>query len=504
MGHQFKSQTDTEVIMAAYNQWGTAAFNRFEGMFAFALWDAQTQQLILARDATGIKPLYYKHSSTGLSFASEIRAMATLPNMQEDATWPVQLMAFGHLPEPVTTLQNVKPIPKGCFLQYSPSTNTVSLQSYKFYNYREGSNGFASAKVEVGNMLKAAVERHMIADVPVGVFLSGGIDSAIIAKLAADIKQKDLHFLSIYFNDDKYSEKKYQDILLAQLPGKGHQFLLTQQGFEAALPAAIAQMDMPCSDGLNTWFISRSAKMQGIKAVLSGIGADELFGGYPSFSRIAFAIKLQQLPAAAFATAKWSYQKKWHRLAYLRLQGVKGLYLFLRGHFTPLQIAQQLGATEKEVWDILEAAPVLPQISNLSQKNQASWLEFNLYMQNQLLRDADVMGMANGVEIRVPYLDTAFVQLLHGISSEVKYGGQSAKSLLIEAHKSILPEAIYKRPKMGFAFPFADWLTQSNYVAQQMQHANAATAAAYQQFTHGKLHWSQMLTLLHLQLRHAN
>ena len=178
--------------------------------------------------------------------------------------------------------------------------------------------------------------------------------------------------------------------------------------------------------------------------------------------------------------------------------------MFLRGHFTPLQIAQQLGATEKEVWDILEAAPVLPQISNLSQKNQASWLEFNLYMQNQLLRDADVMGMAHGVEIRVPYLDTAFVQLLHGISSEVKYGGQSAKSLLIEAHKSILPEAIYKRPKMGFAFPFADWLTQSNYVAQQMQHANAATAAAYQQFIHGKLHWSQMLTLLHLQLRHAN
>ena len=129
IGHQFKSQTDTEVIMAAYNQWGTAAFNRFEGMFAFALWDAQTQQLILARDATGIKPLYYKHSSTGLSFASEIRAMATLPHMQEDATWPVQLMAFGHLPEPVTTLQNVKPIPKGCFLQYSPSTNTVSWVS---------------------------------------------------------------------------------------------------------------------------------------------------------------------------------------------------------------------------------------------------------------------------------------------------------------------------------------------------------------------------------------
>jgi len=378
------------------------------------------------------------------------------------------------------------------------------LQSYKFYNYCEGNENFNEATAAVASELRAAVERHMVADVPVGVFLSGGIDSAILAKLAADVNHHELHFLSLYFNDNKYSEKKYQDILLKQLPGKGHQFLLTQQGFEAALPTAIAQMDMPCSDGLNTWFISRSAKMQGIKAVLSGIGADELFGGYPSFSRIAFALKLQQLPAAAFATAKFSYQKKWHRLAYLKLRGVKGLYLFLRGHFTPLQIAQQLGATEKEVWQILENSPVLPEIKSLSEKNQASWLELNLYMQNQLLRDADVMGMANGVEIRVPFLDTTFIQLLHGINSQVKYSGQQSKSLLVEAHKNILPKAIYQRPKMGFAFPFADWLTQSNYMATEMQDANAATAAAYQQFLKGQLHWSQVLTLLHLQLRHAN
>lgn len=496
LGHAFKTHTDTEVILAAFAQWNSHSFCRLKGMFAFALWDAKEKSLYLVRDPAGMKPLYYSNASNGICFASEIGAFKPIPFLQEaNANWPVFLMAYGHIPEPVSTFSTIKPLHKGFFLKYD-ITGESSLQSFAHYSYSE--TGSAPKKIHetFEKIMERAVERHLIADAPIGVFLSGGLDSGIIATLASLFKKSRLNTFSLYFQEKAYSEKKYQDIVLQKLDCNAYQHLLKEEEFHTSFPEILNDMDMPGCDGINTWFISKYAREQGLKAVLSGIGGDELFGGYPSFSRINIATILQKIPAIAINRGKKSDFKQFNRLSYLNMDGIKGLYLFLRGHFSPFEIARQLGANEKEVWDILNDLPVLNDVSGLSQKNQASWMEFNLYMQNQLLRDADVMGMAHGVEIRVPFLDDELVKFAMSIPPVQKYAGKLPKEIMIETFKHILPAEIWNRPKMGFSFPFAEWLSNSFFVKELMDSGDAVAKVNYAKFKKGKLHWSQLMSLI--------
>ena len=345
------------------------------------------------------------------------------------------------------------------------------------------------------------MKRQMIADAPVGVFLSGGVDSGIIAKLAAAPGRKDLHTLSIHFSEEKYSEKKYQDILARRLNSTHHSFLLQEQDFHKHFSAILGAMDMPSCDGINTWFISKFAAAEGLKAVLSGIGADELFGGYPSFSRMKAALALQRLPDAVLQNAANARLKKLSRLAYLKIEGIRGLYLFLRGHFTPAQIAAQLGGYEKDIWNVLETMPASPSPVNIEAGNIAGSMEFNLYMQDQLLRDADVMSMAHGLEIRVPFLDNEVIRPVFSMSEKIKFNNKIPKEILIKAFADELPDEIWKRKKMGFSFPFAEWLRNSEYFANLAQSKNPETRRACLDFMNGKLHWSRIMSLIVLHSR---
>ncbi len=458
--------------------------------------------MYLVRDPAGIKPLYYSCHNGYLVFASEIRAFRPVEWLQEEnENWPVYLMAYGHLPEPVTTLAKVKPLHKGCFLKCSTQPSSHSLQSFTHYSYSGHNIDAATAEKNTRATLSAAVKRHLLADAPVGVFLSGGLDSGIIAALAAEERSTALHTLSIYFDEPRYSEKKYQDILLEKLRCRNKQYLLAEPDFHESFPGILSAMDLPSCDGINTWFISKYAQAEGLKAVLSGIGGDELFGGYPSFGRMHMAGLLQQMPGAATGMGKYGYSKKMGRLAYLRLPGIKGLYLFLRGHFSPHEIAVQLDMDEKEVWDILSGDPCLPDVNRLEDKNKASWMEFNLYMQNQLLRDADVMSMIHGVEIRVPFLDDELVQLALSLPQASKYPAPLPKQLLVNSFKDILPRATWDRPKMGFSFPFAEWLKGSEFIKELMMEGNAVTRNSYQQFMDGKMYWYQLMSLVNLRNR---
>jgi asparagine synthase (glutamine-hydrolysing) len=190
-----------------------------------------------------------------------------------------------------------------------------------------------------------------------------------------------------------------------------------------------------------------------------------------------------------------------NRLPYLSLEGIKGLYLFLRGQFLPTQIAEQLGATEKEIWHILQEQPMLSSLPTLSPKDEASWMELNMFMQNQLLRDVDVMSMAHGVEIRVPFLDDSIIKTVLSIKSGIKYEGHLPKQILINAFKDKLPEQIWKRKKMGFSFPFTNWLSNSVFIKDTMGKSNASTQLNYKRFKEGKLHWSHLMSLIILQNR---
>ncbi len=495
-GHIFNSHTDTEVVLAAFAQWNVQAFEKFNGMFAFALWDKKEKELYLVRDAAGMKPLYYSLANNGVAFASEIRALKKIPFLQkENKNWPVYLLAYGHIPEPVTTLESVLPLRKGCFLKFNLQSGISILQSYKHYSFTE-SNSYASEPAEtLKNLMKESVERHLEADASIGVFLSGGLDSAIIASVASQSGKSKIQTLSLYFDEAAFSEKKYQDLLIHKIKSDSFQHLLLQSEFQDSFSNIIDDMDMPCSDGINTWFISKYAKEKGMKAVLSGIGADELFGGYPSFSRMEFARLLQKFPAILDLKKK-SNKKQLNRLAYLKMNGIKGIYLFLRGHFTPYETARQLDASESEIWNILNDLPVMGDVKDLSFKNQASWMEMNLYMQNQLLRDADVMGMIHSVEIRVPFLDNEMIRFATGLNSEEKYKGNKRKQFLIESFESILPREIWDRPKMGFSFPFSKWLAKNNYVSDLMDDGKKITQLNYNKFCAGELHWSHMMSLI--------
>lgn len=500
-GYSFKTNSDTEVILASFAAWGTNSFSRLNGMFAFALWDNETATCYLVRDAAGIKPLYYAMTKEGLAFASELKAFAPLEWLQKENTnWPVYLLAYGHLPEPVTTLKDVKPLPKGSFLRYHPANEKWDIEVFTFFNYSEQVTDRTAATSLVRECLEKAVQRHLISDAPIGVFLSGGLDSTIVATLAEKFHQFNLKTLSIDFADEKYSERKYQDLVIDKLKCPNWQEVLTEEEFQENLPRIMQDMDLPGCDGLNTWFISKYAKENGMKAVLSGVGGDELFGGYPSFRRINKVSMIESIPPQILRAGRYSGSKRLKRMAFLSLGGAKGYYLFLRGQFVPSEIAKQLDATEREVWHILEDQPELNSIHELSVGNQASWIEMNMYMQNQLLRDSDVMSMAHGVEIRVPFLDKEFINLALSIASAIKYTGRP-KQLLIDSFKTELPEQVWNRPKMGFSFPFAEWLGKSEFVKDTMAGTGLTGMNNYSNFTGGGMHWSQFMSLLLLNKR---
>ena len=302
--------------------------------------------------------------------------------------------------------------------------------------------------------------------------------------------------MSIDFEEAKYSEKKYQDLVVQQLNCPNRQQVLSEKEFQENFPGIIKAMDLPGCDGINTWFISKYAKEAGLKAVLSGVGGDELFGGYPSFARINTMNKIESIPSVILKAGRYSGSKRIRRLAYLSLGGAKGAYLFLRGQFVPSSIAQQLDASEKEVWEILEEQPELNNVRQLPPGNQASWIETNFYMQNQLLRDSDTMSMAHGIEIRVPFLDREFMSLAMGIKASIKYAGELPKQLLIDSFKNEIPEPVWNRPKMGFTFPFAEWLGKSEYVKDTMTRQGKKGTGNYDKFIAGQMHWSQLMSLL--------
>jgi len=504
LGHQFSSRTDTEIILASFAQWGPASFSMFNGMFAFALWDIKEKELYVVRDTAGIKPLYYSLSNGQLIFASEVRAISAIEHYAtNDQHWPVYLLAYGHIPEPVSTLKNVKPLPKGFYLKYNFKNQAHSFHSFSHYSLSSKIFQKSEAVQLVKSSIQNAVEHQLLADAPIGVFLSGGLDSGILASVASKYQLSSLNALSIYFEEPEFSEKKYQDLLIEDLNCNSFQFLLNETEFHESFPLILQDMDMPSCDGVNTWFISKYAASKGLKAVLSGLGGDELFGGYPSFNRMELSILLQSLPGFLKTIGKNSLSKRLNRMSYLKLDGVKGLYLFLRGHFTPNEIAKQLGSYEKDIWKILNESPTFIDLEELDDKNMASWMEFNMYMQNQLLRDADVMSMIHGVEIRVPFLDDQIIRLANSVSPDLKYSGERPKQFLIDTFYDDLPRGIWDRPKMGFSFPFSKWLASSKYVYDLMNDGDSISINNFNKFKEGKLHWSHMMSLIILKYRKA-
>lgn len=489
LGHSFNSESDTEVILKAYAQWGTEAFRRFNGMYAFALLDRRRALLLLARDHAGIKPLYYQCENGTLVFASEMRAFKTLAGTTiENPDWKTLFMAYGHLPEPETTLKGVQSLPKNHFLQFDLRQGTGRLQCFDQLLFSKEVCTETEAVALVRKELRDAVERQLISDAPIGLFLSGGTDSSILTLLAKPFLGERLKTASIVFEEAGFTEKVFQDQIIAATGARHQAYTVRREDFDACLPDILEAMDQPSNDGINSYFISRCARNAGLKVALSGLGADELLGGYPSFQYAPFTPWLRRLP-------RWSHpllcklpDERWRKMYFFRLPGIQGEYLFYRGLFTPAEIAGITGDTEANVIHTLHKhAPEYQEAPPPDPGNRASWLESNFYMQNQLLRDTDSMSMWHGLEVRVPFLDRQFMQKTGGIAPDIKFSRRLKKHLLIKAFKAELPRSIWDRPKRGFTFPFVQWFRES----ERLHEMPGQLKPYKEQFLQGRMSWAK-------------
>lgn len=487
-GYHFKTQTDTEVVSKAYLHWGVEAFQLFNGMFAFAIWDKKKSQLVLARDHIGMKPLYYSLSNDTFCFSSEIRAFAYSGlYFEENTKWPVSFLAFGHLPEPITTLKNVQPLPKGTALVVDlPSLKTKKFSIFQL-SYREELKNEDEAVSLLRTTLSNAVKRHMISDAPLGLFLSGGIDSSLLTILASQMSNSQLKTLSIVFNERKFSEEHYQKIIVNQTQTSHGSFNITKDIFNESLINAIDAMDQPTIDGMNTYFISKYARTYGLKAVLSGIGADELFGGYPSFSYYHELNAFRQMPKSLLSQLQMFPNHRVRKVSYGAMHSSAGEYLLMRGIFSVKSIAELLDISSREVEDVLMEISSHYSCDHLNNGNRISWLETNYYMQNQLLKDADYMSMWHGLEIRMPFLDKELMMLTALISQDIKFNRTIPKYLLVKAFQQELPEEIWKRKKQGFTFPFEGWLQENEYTKPSCREEEAI----YTSFKKKELSWAR-------------
>lgn len=499
LGARFHSNTDTEVILSAYLYWGMAAFSKLRGIFAFALYDIEKSLTYLVRDSSGVKPLYYHIENGQLSFSSEIKVLKKAGIATEaDANWQVRFLAYGHLPEPYTTLKNVYSLPKGEFLCWHHANNTYEIHSYHVIINEPRITDVNEAKEAIQTALKLAVNRQLMADAPIGVFLSGGIDSSLITLLANQEKKARLKTISIYFNENAYDERLYQNLVFKEIEGEKFAHLVTQQDFEEWLPHIMDDMDMPTTDGINTWFISKYAHDNGLKAVLSGVGADELFGGYPSFQRIKYLKSLRKFPPVLFSAANRVLSDRYRKISYLTYKHPLADYLLLRGLYAPGDIAQILNTDLHQVEDILFNNKQLPYIRNYNEEDAAR-LETNLYMQNQLLRDTDVMGMSHGLEVRVPFLDEDFKRLTGNIAPEIRFDSDPPKKLLIDSFKDILPEVVWNRSKMGFTFPLQQWMGQHHQITNENLYHGKKSKEIVRTFKKDRAHWSKVFALYQIQ-----
>jgi asparagine synthase (glutamine-hydrolysing) len=465
-GERFKSSGDTEVLLRLLAREGEAALPRLNGMFAFALWDERERRLLLARDRFGQKPLYYARIGPLFLFASEVRALLAsgLAPRKLNAQALAGYLSNGAVQEPDTIVQAISPLPRATALTLAPGGN----QALRCY-WTPGVEKRPCSPVELRDALVAAVERHLISDAPAGLFLSGGIDSSAIAA-AARCRGGEIKSLAVVFPDQPLQSEAAMARTMADHAGTQHQEVrLTGTDMLALLPAALAAMDQPTGDAINTFVVSCAARQAGLKVALSGLGGDELFGGYPSFADIRRAMRFHSLcrplrgPLAAALSAS-RFSKRAGKLAdVLDSPGdVLAAYLVRRRVFSSRQIRLLMPDIVSNGWLSGQAPERLAALEALTRDRElpdaTALLELDVYMGQMLLRDSDVMGMAHGLEIRMPFLDADFADRALALEASARLAKGRSKWRLVEALGEWLPPVIRNRGKHGFALPFAEWL----------------------------------------------
>lgn len=498
-GRVFASESDTEVLLQLYDEYGADMVRRLRGMFAFALWDADRRTLLLARDPLGIKPLYWADDGWTVRFASQAKGLlagGAVPS-DPDAAGIVGFHLFGSVPEPFTVWRGIHVLPAGTTLTVD-ATGPGTPQSY--YDVAEALAVRAAApaphdpRARIAQAVHESVRHHLVADVPVAVFLSAGVDSGALLGTMAGLGVRDITAVTLAFQEFQglpFDEAPLAAEVASRYGARHIVRTVDRAEFERDLPALLDAMDLPTVDGINTWFVAKAAREAGIKVALSGLGADECFGGYPSFADVPRSVHwlrpVSWLPglgtlarhglSAAISAGLNLHSKTPGVLQYGG--DWAGAYLLRRSVYMPWELDRVLEPSLVEeglrrLAPLSRIAASLQASKPLGDFDRVAALETSLYMRNQLLRDADWAGMSHSVEIRVPFVDPFFLAALPPGEVLAEIG---AKDAVADAPAPPLPDNIRNRRKTGFSTPVGRWLRAAAGVQQQPEGIDFSAAS---------------------------
>lgn len=490
-GYAFRSTSDTEVLLHLYADKGEAMVDDLRGMFAFAIWDARRQGLLLARDGYGIKPLYIADDGTTLRFASQVKALLAggrVSSAPDPAGW-AGFYLFGCVPDPFTTCRAVSALARGATMWIDAAGARLGRRFFSVAQvYRQAEATAAAATPgDAAEIVRAAVldsvRHHLVADVPVGAFLSAGVDSGSLVGLMRDAGQSDIETVTLAFDEYRGDARDEAPLAaeISRLYGTRHTIRrIGEREFQDDLPRILAAMDQPSVDGINTWFVSKAARELGLKVAISGLGGDELFGGYSSFRAIPRLVRALALPSrlpllgaavrnTVFGLAKATARIKPKSAGLIEYaRDVPHAYLLRRCVFMPWELTAVMGrdaaqaGLERLQPEALAASVVSPPPA--STFGTIASLESDLYMGNQLLRDTDWASMAHALEVRVPLVDTELLRRIAPLTAgKMPLDG---KQLLGSSPRVPLPQSVLQRPKTGFSMPFETWILHSRALAQ--------------------------------------
>lgn len=490
----WRGNSDTETLIELLARKGPAALLLLKGMFAFALFDTIEQSLFLARDRFGIKPLWVRQNEQLFRFASEIRPLLPTDAIELSKDALSEYAAFGRMSGTAPNFAGIYALPPGTWLKVSRTgqveTGTWWPDETSFLPVAQ-TNSHAGWVQKVRTLLTQSVEEHLLSDVGVGAFLSGGIDSGIITLIAGRALGRQLKTFTVGFPEGSHDERDIARRVAAKAGSEHHEIEINEHTCLDWVKEAVFSLDIPSVDAINTYIVSKAVRQSGLKVALSGLGGDELFGGYPSFTHVPMLRALRFIPPSL----------RHHFISQLPERVREKLSGLTDPTALNLTVARRRFVSTDQLrgMGLADGNPaVIPAPTHLDTMGQISWGELHGYMLPMLLRDSDQMSMAVGLEIRVPFLDHQLVETVLSIPQRHKQG-KNTKPLLVEAFRHDLPAIVYDRPKQGFSLPMDSWLRGplASFAGEGTQAAAellglAAPVESWRAFQQHKLHWTRV------------
>jgi asparagine synthase (glutamine-hydrolysing) len=507
-GHRFESSGDAAVALRTLATEGPDAVASFQGMFAFACWDPARRTLLLARDPLGIKPLYLARSTDrtsgwNLAFASEVRALLAsglVGSPRLDPTAAASVVWNGYIMGPGSAVQGIELLPPGQFQLHGDDGSEGRKREY--WRLPDRDSVPRTDEQQLAALLEKTVGMHLVSDVPLGVFLSGGIDSSAVANLAQKANRGPVHTFTLAFEEEEFNEGHHARRIAEAIGTEHREVLLTEQHFVEHLDHAIDSLDQPTFDGLNSYMMSRAVRDAGFTVALVGTGGDELFGGYPTFRdlpalhtwsrRLGFVPRAALVEGAQLAVAAlqperggMARQSRWAKLPEMIRRGDDLLALYQLAYALFLPDFQRELLTRPEPEGIVDGLPrvlhaeLQRMVAGRSELQTISVLEQRLFLGERLLRDNDVASMAASIEQRLPLVDSVLLEAVMGLPDPVRYQPVTRKALLRRVGLRGLDPALFERPKRGFVLPFERWIRQrlSSHIDRTLRDPDAVRSA---------------------------